>query len=77
MGDRFLQILDFFIERPPLTGALVCGALFLIKRTRKAPLTTEERQHALDLYASQRTYAETMYDPPTEEEDSAKQKARQ
>ncbi len=73
MGDRLLQILDFFIERPPLTGALVWGALYLIKKTRKTNLTDEERQHALDLHASQRTYAETMYDPPTEEEDSAKQ----
>jgi len=72
MGDRLLQILDFFIERPPLTGALVWGALYLIKRTRKSQMTTEERQHALDLYESQRTYAETMYDPPTEEEDIAK-----
>jgi len=73
MGERLLQILDFFIERPPLTGALVWGALYLIKKTRKTHLTDEERQHALDLHASQRTYAETMYDPPTEEEDSAKQ----
>jgi hypothetical protein len=68
MGDRLLQILDFFIERPPLTGVLVCGALYLIKKTRKTPMTAEERQHAIDLHASQRTYAETMYDPPTEEE---------
>jgi hypothetical protein len=77
MGDRLLQILDFFIERPPLTGALVWGALYLIKKTRKTQLTAEERQHALDLHASQRTYAETMYDPPTEEEVSAKHKPRQ
>jgi hypothetical protein len=76
MGDRLLQIFDFFIERPPLTGALVWGALYLIKKTRKSHLTTEERQHALDLYASQRTYAETMYDPPTGEEDSAKHEPR-
>jgi hypothetical protein len=47
---------------------LVWGALYLIKKTRKTHLTDEERQHALDLHASQRTYAETMYDPPTEEE---------
>ena len=71
MGEKFLQILDFFIERPPLTGALVWGALYLIKKTRTSHLTSEERQHALDLYASQRPYAETMYDPPTGEEDSA------
>lgn len=77
MGDRLLQIFDFFIERPPLTGALVWGALYLLKRTRKTHLTAEERQHALDLHASQRTYAETMYDPPVEEEDSAKRRARQ
>jgi len=77
MGDRLLQILDFFIERPPLTGALVWGALYLIKKTRKTQLTAEERQHALDLHASQRTYAETMYDPPTEEEVSTKHKPRQ
>jgi hypothetical protein len=76
MGERLLQILDFFIERPPLTGALVWGALYLIKKTRKTNLTDEERQHALDLHASQRTYAETMYDPPTYEEDSTKQNPR-
>ncbi|MGA2591609.1 MAG: hypothetical protein ABSH32_16945 [Bryobacteraceae bacterium] len=72
MGDRILQILDFFIERPPLTGALVWGALYMLKRTRKAHMTTEERQHTLKVYESQRTYAEKMYDPPTEEEQSAK-----
>jgi len=72
MGDRILQILDFFIERPPLTGALVWGALYLLKRSRKAHMTDEERQHALKLYESQRTYAEKMYDPPTDEEQSAK-----
>jgi hypothetical protein len=77
MGKRLFQILDFFMERPPLTGVLVAGALYLIKKTRKAHLTAEERQHALDLYASQRTYAETMYDPPTEDEDSAALKPRQ
>ncbi len=76
MGDRLLQILDFFIERPPLTGALVWGALYLIKRTRKGQMTVEERQHALDLYESQRTYAERMYDPPTEEEDIARHQPR-
>lgn len=74
MGDRLLQILDFFIERPPLTGVLVCGALYLFKKTRKSQMTAEERQHTLDLYASQRPYAETMYDPLTEGEDSAKRK---
>lgn len=72
MGDRILQLLDFFLERPPLTGALVCGALYLLKRSRKPQLTAAERQHALDLSASQRTYAEKMYDPPTEEEQGAK-----
>ena len=72
MGERIFQIVDFFLERPPLTGVLVAGALYLIKRSRKGQMTAEERQHALDLYASQRTYAETMYDPPTEEEDFAK-----
>jgi hypothetical protein len=76
MGDRLLQILDFFIERPPLTGALVWGALYLIKRTRKGQMTAEERQHALDLYESQRTYAERMYDPPTAEEDIARHQPR-
>jgi hypothetical protein len=72
VGDRILQLLDFFLERPPLTGALVCGALYLLKRSRKPQLTAAERQHALDLSASQRTYAEKMYDPPTEEEQGAK-----
>ena len=77
MGDRLLQLLDFFIERPPLTGALVWGALYLIKKSRRSHLTAEERQHALDLYESQRTYAERMYDPPKEEEQSARLKPRQ
>jgi hypothetical protein len=72
VGDRILQLLDFFLERPPLTGALVCGALYLLKRSRKPQLTAAERQHALDLSASQRTYAEKMYDPPTEEEQGTK-----
>ncbi|HUE20412.1 MAG TPA: hypothetical protein VMQ86_01945 [Bryobacteraceae bacterium] len=71
MGDRLLQLLDFFIERPPLTGALVCGALFLLKRSRKPQLSTAERQHAVDLSDSQRTYADKMYDPPTDEEQNA------
>jgi hypothetical protein len=71
MGDRILQLVDFFLERPPLTGALVCGALYLLKRSRKPHLTAAERQHALDLSAEQRTYAEKMYDPPTDEEESA------
>jgi len=76
MGDRLLQLLDFFIERPPLTGALVWGALYLIKKSRKSHLTDEERQHALDLYESQRTYADKMYDPLKDEEESAKPKPR-
>ncbi len=70
MGDRLFQLLDFFLERPPLTGALVCGALYLLKRSRKPQLTADERQHAVELSAEQRTYAEKMYDPPTEGEDS-------
>ena len=45
MGDRLLQLLDFFLERPPLTGALVCGALYLLKRSRKPQLTAAERRH--------------------------------
>jgi len=68
MGDRLLQLLDFFLERPPLTGALVCGALYLLKRSRKPQLTAAERRHAVDLSASQRTYAEKMYDPPSDED---------
>jgi len=76
MGDKLLQILDFFVERPPLTGALVWGALYLIKRTRKTHITSEERQHLLELAESQRTYAEKMYDPPTGEEDSARHQPR-
>jgi hypothetical protein len=71
VGDRIFQLLDFFLERPPLTGALVCGALYLLKRSRKPLLNDTERQHALDLSASQRTYAEKMYDPPTDEEQGA------
>jgi hypothetical protein len=74
MGDRFLQLLDFFIERPPLTGALVWGALYLLKRSRKTQMTEDERSHALELYESQRSYADRMYDPPTEDEESAKLK---
>jgi hypothetical protein len=76
MGERLYELLDFFLERPPLTGALVCGALYLLKRTRKSHLTPEERRHALDLYESQRTYADKMYDPPTEDEQSARLKIR-
>ncbi|MFN7994051.1 MAG: hypothetical protein U0Q18_10635 [Bryobacteraceae bacterium] len=76
MGERLIQLLDFFIERPPLTGALVWGALYLVKRSRRVHLSTEERQHALELYESQRTYAEKMYDPPTQEEESAKLKPK-
>ncbi len=72
MGDRLLQLFDFFIERPPLTGALVCGALYLLKRSRKPQLNDEERQHALDLSAEQRTYADKMYDPLTEEETTSR-----
>jgi hypothetical protein len=71
MGDRLLQLVDFFLERPPLTGALVCGALYLLKRSRKPHLSVAERQHAVDLSEAQRTYAEKMYDPPTEEEQAA------
>jgi hypothetical protein len=76
MGDRLLQLLDFFLERPPLTGALVCGALYLLKRTRQPHLSAEERQHAVDLSQTQRTYAEKMYDPPTDEEQAAAQRPR-
>ena len=32
----------------------------------------KERRHALDVYERQRTYAERMYDPLTDEEESAK-----
>lgn len=71
MGDRLLQLFDFFLERPPLTGALVCGALYLLKRSRKPHLSVDERRHALDLSAEQRTYAEKMYDPLTDEEQAA------
>jgi len=76
MGERLFQIVDFFLERPPLTGALVCGALFLLKRSRKPHLSATERQHALDLSDAQRTYAEKMYDPPTEEEQAATPRTR-
>jgi len=76
MGDKLVQLLDFFLERPPLTGALVCGALYLLKRSRKTQLTAAERQHAVDLYQTQRTYAEKMYDPLVEEEEAAKAKPR-
>jgi hypothetical protein len=69
MGDRLLELFDFFLERPPLTGALVCGALYLLKRSRKPRMTAAERQHAVDLSEAQRTYAEKMYDPPTDDED--------
>lgn len=71
MGDRLFQLLDFFLERPPLTGALVCGALFLLKRSRKPHLSETERQHAVDLSEAQRTYADKMYDPLNEEEEAA------
>jgi len=68
MGDRLLQLLDFFLERPPLTGALVCSALYLLKRQRKTRLSAAERQHAIDLSEAQRTYAEKMYDSPADDE---------
>ncbi len=71
MGDRLFELLDFFLERPPLTGALVCGALYLLKRSRKPHLTEAERRHAVDLSETQRTYAEKMYDPITDEEQAA------
>ena len=74
MGDKLLQLVDFFLERPPLTGALVCGALYLLKRSRKARFTEAERQHALELSKSQRTYAEKMYDPLTADEEEARLK---
>jgi hypothetical protein len=73
---RLYDIVDFFMERPPLTGALVAGALYLLRKTRRSHMTAEERQHALDLYKSQRTYAERMYDPPSEDEESARLKPR-
>lgn len=76
MGDRLFQLLDFFLERPPLTGALVCGALYLLKRSRKPHLTAAERQHAVDLSEEQRTYADKMYDPPTVDEEDARLRAR-
>ena len=76
MGDKIIQLLDFFIERPPLTGVLVCGALYLIKRSRKPNLSSEERQHALRIAESQRSYADKMYDPLTDEEHSASLKPR-
>jgi len=76
MGDRLFQLLDFFIERPPLTGALVCGALYLLKRTRKPHLSVAERQHALDLSKEQRTYAEKMYDPLGSDEEAATLRTR-
>jgi hypothetical protein len=76
MGDRLFQLLDFFLERPPLTGALVCGALFLLKRSRKPHLSVSERQHAVDLSDAQRTYADKMYDPPTDEEQAAAPRTR-
>jgi hypothetical protein len=71
MGGRLLQLFDFFLERPPLTGALVCAALYLLKRSRQPRLSVAERQHALDLSEAQRTYAEKMYDPPTDEEEAS------
>lgn len=76
MGDRLLQLIDFFVERPPLTGALVCGALYLLKRSRKPHLSDDERQHAVDLSQEQRTYAEKMYDPPSEEEEAVMRRSR-
>jgi hypothetical protein len=76
MGDRLLQIIDFFLERPPLTGALVAGALYFLKRSRKTHMSEDERRHALDVYEKQRTYAERMYDPLTDEEESARLKRK-
>ena len=68
--------MDFFIERPPLTGVLVAGALYLLKRSRKANLSVSERQHAVELSESQRTYAEKMYDPLTDDEQGVTRRPR-
>jgi hypothetical protein len=76
MGDKLLQLVEFFLERPPLTGALVAGGLYLLKRSRKVHLTTSERDHALEVSESQRPYAERMYDPPTEDEETSRPKRR-
>jgi tryptophanyl-tRNA synthetase len=76
MGDRLLQVFEFFIERPPLSGALLCGALYLLKRTRKPHMSSSERQHAMEISDAQRTYAEKMYDPPTDEEQAVTRRSR-
>jgi len=65
---KLLDFVGFFLERPTLTGAMVWGTLYLMKRRRKKTLSEAEREHALQLYESQRIYADKMYDPPTEEE---------
>jgi hypothetical protein len=76
MGDKLLQLVEFFLERPPLTGALVAGGLYLLKRSRKVHLTTTERDHALEVSQSQRPYSDRMYDPPTEDEETSRAKRR-
>lgn len=68
MVKKILELAEFFIERPAVTGAMVWGALYLMKRTKgpRKPLSSTEKAHALELYQKQRTYADTMYDPPDE-----------
>lgn len=65
---KLLDFVGFFLERPTLTGAMVWGTLYVLKRRRKRTLSETEKEHALALYESQRIYADKMYDPPTEEE---------
>lgn len=65
---KLLDFVGFFLERPTLTGAMVWGTLYVLKRRRRKTLSESEKEHALALYESQRIYADKMYDPPTEEE---------
>jgi tryptophanyl-tRNA synthetase len=53
-----------------------CGALYLLKRTRKPHMSSSERQHAMEISDAQRTYAEKMYDPPTDEEQAVTRRSR-
>ncbi len=65
-------VIDFIVERPALAGMVVYGTLYLLRsRRRRSTLSRAETEHALQLYESERKYADTMYDPLKPEEEAA------
>ncbi|MCL4850499.1 MAG: hypothetical protein KJZ78_03850 [Bryobacteraceae bacterium] len=69
---NFFEIANFLIERPALTGAVVWGVLYAVRRSKRHKLSEKEREHALQVHSEQRSYAEKMYDPLQETETGAK-----